>query len=126
MKYISGKYNPYAPRLSLAKIRIGLNVARKTEVLRGKSTTLYAGPDANNKIRQVEAMLSLDAGDPSVVKAKKFIAVSKNDHTVTPGPALEFAHEIGVAPFIFDGPCGHSIHLCPDNGMNQAILKFLE
>jgi homoserine O-acetyltransferase/O-succinyltransferase len=91
-----------------------------------KSTNLYAGPDANNKIRQVEAMLSLDAGDPSMVKAKMFIAVSKNDHTVTPGPALEFAHDIGVVPFVFDGTCGHSIHLCPDNGMNQAILKFLE
>jgi homoserine O-acetyltransferase len=91
-----------------------------------KTTNLYAGPDANNKIRQVEAMLALDAGDPSMVKAKMFIAVSKNDHTVTPGPALEFAHKIGVVPFIFDGPCGHSIHLCPDNGMNQAILKFLE
>jgi hypothetical protein len=126
VKYISGKYNPYCPLLSLAKTRIAVNVARKAEVLHGKSTSLYAGPDANNKIRQVEAMLALDAGDPSMVKAKMFTAVSKNDHTVTPGPALEFAHKTGVVPFIFDGPCGHSIHLCPDNGMNQAILKFLE
>jgi homoserine O-acetyltransferase/O-succinyltransferase len=90
-----------------------------------KSTDHYAGPDANNKIRQVEAMMALDAGDPSVVKAKMFIVVAKNDHTVTPDPALEFAKKLGVEPFILDNPCGHSIHACPDNGMAQAILKFL-
>jgi hypothetical protein len=49
--------------------------------------------------------------------------VSKNDPTATPSPALEFAHEIGVVPFIFGGPCGYCVHPCPDNGMNQAILR---
>jgi homoserine O-acetyltransferase/O-succinyltransferase len=91
-----------------------------------KSTDRYAGPDANNKIRQVEAMMALDAADPSAVKAKMFIVVAKNDHTVTPGPALEFAKKLGVEPFILDNPCGHSVHACPDNGMGQAILKFLQ
>ena len=90
-----------------------------------KSRDHYTGPDANNKIRQVEAMMALDAVDPSAVKAKIFIAVAKNDHTVTPGPALEFAKKLGVQPFILDNPCGHSVHACPDNGMAQAILKFL-
>lgn len=90
-----------------------------------KSRDHYTGPDANNKIRQVEAMMALDAVDPSAVKAKMFIAVAKNDHTVTPGPALEFAKKLGVPPFILDNPCGHSVHACPDSGMAQAILKFL-
>jgi homoserine O-acetyltransferase/O-succinyltransferase len=90
-----------------------------------KSTDHYTGPDANNKIRQMEAMMALDAADPSAVKAKMFIVVAKNDHTVTPGPALEFAKKLGVEPFILDNSCGHSIHACPDNGMAQAILKFL-
>jgi homoserine O-acetyltransferase/O-succinyltransferase len=90
-----------------------------------KSRDQYAGPDANNKIRQVEAMMALDAANPSAVKTKMFMVVAKNDHTVTPGPALEFAKKLGVEPFVLDNPCGHSIHACPDNNMGQMILKFL-
>jgi homoserine O-acetyltransferase/O-succinyltransferase len=90
-----------------------------------KSRNQYTGPDANNKIRQVEAMMALDASDASAVKTKMFMVVAKNDHTVTPGPALEFAKKLGVEPFILDNPCGHSIHACPDNNMGQAILRFL-
>jgi hypothetical protein len=55
-----------------------------------------------------------------------FIALSKNDHTVIPGHALDFAKQIGVEPFVLDTFCGLSVHACPDNGMNLAILKFLE
>jgi homoserine O-acetyltransferase/O-succinyltransferase len=90
-----------------------------------KSKDHYSGPDANNKIRQMEAMIALDAADYSAVKAKMFIVISKNDHTVTPGPALEFASKLGVKPFIIDNACGHSFHACPDNGMSSAILHFL-
>lgn len=90
------------------------------------STDHYNGPDANNKIRQVEAMMSMNTADVSNVKAPLFIAVSKSDHTVTPGPALEYAGQMGVEPFILDNACGHSLHLCPDNGMYRAILEFLE
>jgi homoserine O-acetyltransferase/O-succinyltransferase len=90
-----------------------------------KSRDHYSGPDANDKIRQVEAMMALDAAEASAVKAKMFIVVSMNDHTVTPGPSLEFAKRLGVEPFVFDNSCGHSLHACPDNGMGQAILKFL-
>jgi homoserine O-acetyltransferase/O-succinyltransferase len=90
-----------------------------------KSKDHYTGPDANNKIRQMEAMMALDAADASAVKAKMFIVIAKNDHTVTPEPALEFAKKLGVKPFILDNPCGHSIHACPDNNMKQEILEFL-
>ena len=91
-----------------------------------KSRDHYSGPDANNKIRQIEAMIALDAADASPVKARMFIVVSRNDHTVSPGPALQFADRLGVAPFILDNACGHSLHLCPDNGMGTAILQFLK
>ena len=90
-----------------------------------KSRDRYDGPDANNKIRQAEAMIALDAADPSMVRAKMLIIVAKNDHTVTPGPAMEFAKRPGVEPFILENSCGHSLHACPDSGMGQAILKFL-
>jgi homoserine O-acetyltransferase len=91
-----------------------------------KSDDHCSGPDANNKIRQAEAMIAMDVADASKVKAKMFIAVSKNDHTVTPGPALEFAKAIGVAPFVLDNACGHSTYACPDEGLGEAILKFLK
>jgi hypothetical protein len=73
----------------------------------------------------MEAMMALDASDPSVVNAKTLIVTAKNDHTVAPGSTIEFAKKIGVEPFILDNPCGHSIHACPDHGMGPAILKFL-
>jgi homoserine O-acetyltransferase/O-succinyltransferase len=91
-----------------------------------KSREHYNGPDANNKIRQAEAMIAMDAADASKVKAKMFIAVSKKDHTVTPGPALEYAKKLGIEPFIFENDCGHSLHLCLDSGMAKAMNAFLE
>jgi hypothetical protein len=54
-----------------------------------------------------------------------FIVVALSDHTVTPGPAIEFARKLGIEPFVFDNACGHSLHACPDDGMGKAILKFL-
>ncbi|MDR1727816.1 MAG: alpha/beta fold hydrolase [Acidobacteriota bacterium] len=91
-----------------------------------KSRDAYSGPDANDKIRQAEAMMALDvADDAGKVKAEMFIAVSKTDHTVTPGPALEFARRLGVVPFIYEGDCGHSVHYCQDGGMGAALMKFL-
>ncbi len=91
-----------------------------------RSRDHYSGPDANDKIRQAEAMMALDAADVSRVKAKMFIAVSKSDHTVTPGPALDFARQLGVVPFVLDNDCGHSLHNCPDDGMSKAIERFLK
>ena len=51
------------------------------------------GSDANNKIRQSQAMMVLDVSQPfggsmeraaNAVKAKVFVIASKNDLTVTP------------------------------------------
>jgi homoserine acetyltransferase len=59
------------------------------------------GPDANDKIRQSQAMMAFDVSLPfagsmdgaaAAVKAKVFVVASKNDLTVTPGPAIDFAH----------------------------------
>src|SRR6185369_6298835 len=50
------------------------------------------GSDANDKIRQAQAMMAIDvAGDYRAVKAKVVVVVAKQDHVVTPGPATEFA-----------------------------------
>src|SRR5678816_4857534 len=58
------------------------------------------GFDANDKIRQDQAMMALDVSEPFGgsleqaavrVKAKVFVIAAKFDHVVTPGPAIEFA-----------------------------------
>jgi homoserine O-acetyltransferase len=64
--------------------------------------------EANDKIRQVQAMMALDvARDFGAVKAKVVIVVAKFDHVVTPGPATEFAKLIGAKLIDLDGDCGH-------------------
>jgi hypothetical protein len=58
-----------------------------------------SGSDANNKIRQVQAMMSIDvperfggslAAAAAAVKAKVLVISATQDHVVTPGPAFEF------------------------------------
>ena len=64
------------------------------------------GSDANDKIRQAQAMMALDVSLPfggsmeraaAAVKAKVFVIVARLDHVVTPGPALEFARLLRFA-----------------------------
>src|SRR5947209_3072421 len=63
------------------------------------------GFDANDKIRQDQAMMALDVSAPfngslaraaATVKARVLVVVATRDHTVTPGPALEFARLLGA------------------------------
>lgn len=93
------------------------------------------GMDANDKIRQTEAMLSLDVTEKfggswekaaASIKAKSLVVVSKFDHTVTPAPALKFAELLKSQIIVVEGDCGHMIHLCGSENINEAIAKFLE
>lgn len=82
--------------------------------------------DANDKIRQVQAMMSLDvAGDVGAVKAKVLVVVSKFDHVVTPGPATEFAKLIGAKLVDLEGDCGHLATSCESRRLNEAVTQFL-
>ena len=72
--------------------------------------------DANNRIRQAQAMMALDVSNccdhsmPNAAKrvqAKVLIIVEKQDHTVTPGPALDFAKLLGAPTVVLDSDCGH-------------------
>lgn len=91
------------------------------------------GSDANNKIRQVEAMMSLNVAElygdsmekaAAQVKAKVLVIVGKEDHTVTPGPAIEFAHKQGAQLLVIDDGCGHQY--CDYAGVEKAVAEFLE
>jgi len=92
------------------------------------------GFDANDKIRQDQAMMSQDIGAPyggldkaaARVKAKVFIVVSRYDHVVTPGPATEFAKLIKAPLLELLGDCGHLAPSCESQSVNPAISKFLD
>jgi homoserine O-acetyltransferase len=91
------------------------------------------GFDANNKIRQAQAMMALDvtrdfAGSmeraAASVKARVLVIVAKLDHVVTPGPALEFANLLHSQFLILESDCGHMAPGCEAQKVNQAVADF--
>ncbi len=93
------------------------------------------GSDANNKIRQVEAMMALDVAAPfagsleratAAVKAKVLVIAAKQDHAVTPEPAIEFAHFMHSQLLVLDDECGHQFGYCDDERVRLAVADFLE
>jgi homoserine O-acetyltransferase len=92
------------------------------------------GFDANDKIRQAQAMMALDVTGPfagsmeraaATVKARIFVIVARLDHVVTPGPALEFARLIHSQLLVLESDCGHSAPGCESQKVNQAVADFL-
>ena len=93
------------------------------------------GWDANDKIRQAQAMMELDIAAAfggsmdraaAAVKAKVFVIVATLDHTVTPGPALEFARLLRSPVLELKGDCGHGAPGCESQKVNAAVADFLE
>jgi homoserine O-acetyltransferase len=93
------------------------------------------GFDANDKIRQTQAMMSLDVTEKfggswekaaASVKAKTLIIVARTDHTVTPQPAMTFAAALNVKPLILESDCGHMAPTCELERVNAAVAEFLD
>ncbi len=91
--------------------------------------------DANNKIRQVEAMMGLDVSDhfgglmeraAVAVKAKVFVIVATYDHVVTPQPARDFTALLHVPILELDSDCGHLAPSCDDVKISAAVGAFLK
>jgi homoserine O-acetyltransferase len=100
-----------------------------------KNAETAPGFDANDKIRQAQAMMALDVSQDfggsmeraaTAVKAKTFVIVSRFDHVVTPGPALEFARLLHSRTLELDSDCGHLAPSCDGQRVNQAVAEFLE
>jgi len=92
------------------------------------------GSDANNKIRQTQAMMQLDVScdfggslerAAKAVRAKVFVVVSRFDHVVTPGPATEFASLLGAKLLELESDCGHLATVCESSRLNDAVSDFL-
>jgi len=93
------------------------------------------GKDANNKIRQSEAMMALDVSDQfggsmekaaAAVKAKVLVIVARQDHVVTPQPAIDFAALLHAPILTLDSDCGHLAPSCEQPKVAAAIADFLK
>jgi homoserine O-acetyltransferase len=99
-----------------------------------KAETVPDAEDANNTIRQSEAMIALDVSDvyggsmekaAAAVKAKVFVVVAKHDHTVTPQPARNFAALLNAPILELESECGHLAPGCENSKLAPAIADFL-
>jgi homoserine O-acetyltransferase len=99
----------------------------------GKQSAAKA--DANDHIRQDEAMMAQDVSAPfggsmeraaAAVKAKALIISSATDHTVTPGPALDFAQLIPAQVLELTNNCGHHAPECDGAKVNSTVATFLD
>ncbi|HEY2819961.1 MAG TPA: alpha/beta fold hydrolase [Candidatus Acidoferrum sp.] len=91
--------------------------------------------DANDTIRQSEAMMALDVSGvfggsmekaAGTVKANVFVVVSKQDHTVTPQPARDFAALLHAPVFELESDCGHLAPGCENAKLTPAVADFLK
>jgi homoserine O-acetyltransferase len=91
--------------------------------------------DANNTIRQSEAMMGLDVSDvfdgsmekaAGAVKAKVLVVVAKQDHTVTPQPAKNFAELLHAPVLELESDCGHLSPGCENQKVAAAVSDFLK
>ncbi|MBV9929260.1 MAG: alpha/beta fold hydrolase [Acidobacteria bacterium] len=92
------------------------------------------GFDANDKIRQDQAMMALDVAAPfggsleraaAAVRARVLVVVARQDHVVTPGPAAEFARLLKAQLLTLEGDCGHLAPGCESQKVNPAVADFL-
>jgi len=90
--------------------------------------------DANDQIRQYEAGIALDISSrfgnsmeraAAAVKAKVLVIVAAQDHTVSPGPALEFAKMLRAESLVLDSECGHVVTVCESDKITERVAKFL-
>ena len=90
--------------------------------------------DANDKIRQTQAMMALDVSQgfggsmeraAAAVKARTLVIVATADHVVTPGPAVEFAKLLGAPVVTLENDCGHLAPGCEPERVNEAVAEFL-
>jgi len=91
--------------------------------------------DANNHIRQAQAMMAHDVSQQfggsmekaaAAVKARVLVIVSATDHVVTPGPARDFAKLLHAELWELEDDCGHWATVCEDTAIAARTAAFLE
>jgi len=91
--------------------------------------------DANDTLRQIQALLSTDVGASfggslqaaaATVRSQMLVIVSKQDHVVNPQPAADFARMLHAQLLELDSDCGHRAHTCEMKRIGEAVADFLE
>jgi homoserine O-acetyltransferase len=92
----------------------------------------HTGFDANDYLRQLEAMIPHDIAHGGTlyaaaakVKAKMLIVNARQDHMVNPLPALGFAKLIHAQTFVLESDCGHMSPGCEIGKLSPVIDHFL-
>ena len=136
-----GKYKESPPLRTVAHV-MQLNMTtpanRVHDVQPAKFAEFFSGQritnDANDTVRQLEAMIGHDIGAQfggsieqaaAAVKAPMLVAVSVQDHMVNPIPAMKFAELKKTQLLKLEGDCGHLATACQSDLMNPAIDQFL-
>jgi len=91
--------------------------------------------DANDRIRQAQAMMAHDVTAPfgsslertaAAMKAKLLVVVTAGDHIVPPGPMLEFGRLARAQVLQLENECGHSGANCEYVRVKETVGEFLE
>lgn len=89
--------------------------------------------DVNNRRTQLTAMMAHDISRnyegsmekaASIITAKMFLIMSKTDHILYPGPALEFARITGSPYLMLENNCGHLAIGCEMQRCAVAVNRF--
>ena len=92
------------------------------------------GFDANNWLRQLQAMMSLDVSAPfggsmekaaNAVHAQVLVVPALQDHMVNPAPALKFAGLLVAPTLELKSDCGHLAPGCEQPLLSSVIARFL-
>ena len=93
---------------------------------------LHLGSDANDYLRQLQAMLAHDiahGGDifaaARLVQARMLVVAAEQDQMVSPVPALAFARLTHAQTLVLDGECGHMAPGCELYKVSMVIEAFL-
>jgi homoserine O-acetyltransferase len=93
-----------------------------------------ANIDANNRIRQAEAMMAHDVSAPyegsmestaARVKAKVLVIVDVHDHMVTPQAAVDFPNLLHARLISLESDCGHNGPECDMEKVAPRVAAFL-
>jgi homoserine O-acetyltransferase len=91
--------------------------------------------DANNWIRQAQAMIDLDVSKPfgqsmekaaATVLAQVLVIVGIHDHMVNPTPGLNFARLLVAPTLELASDCGHLSSGCEAAKVDDSVARFLD
>jgi hypothetical protein len=77
-------------------------------------------------ISHLQRLPPLLASSPRHNPGKPNLSVNKQDHTVNPQPAADFARILHAPLLELDSDCGHRAHTCEMKRIGEAVAEFLE